>query len=64
VRQKSAATQPLSSLHVVAHALPFAHTYGVQKDVVEGLHVPSPLHANPVCVPLEQVVLPQPVPFA
>jgi hypothetical protein len=56
--------QPESSLQVVPQTLAFAQTYGEQPDIVDGLQVPSPLHENPVCVPVEQVVLPQLVPFA
>src|SRR3954465_4509312 len=54
--------QPASSTQLLAHVLVLAQAYGEQLLVVDGLQVPSPLQAKPVCTPDEQLVAPQLVP--
>ncbi len=58
------ATQPASAAHVVAHWVVSAQTYGEHCPVVDGLQMPRPLQAWPVCVPAAHVVAPQATPAA
>ena len=55
--------QPASLVQVVPQELPL-HTYGLHCDVCADTHMPVPLQAKPVCVPVLHVVMPQAVPLA